>query len=76
MFIKTLQYRSLALPSIPTKMEKMPTYTQTGSECLRHNHVIHSRLDIDELLCQVAHADIGHIAHAVFLSDVISIRED
>jgi hypothetical protein len=58
--------RSLALPSISTKMEKMPTYTQTGSDCLGHDHVMRLMLDIEELLCQVAHADVGKTAHAVF----------
>jgi hypothetical protein len=66
MFIKTLQYESLALPSISTKMKKMPTYTQTGLECLRHDNVMHSRLDIDELLCQAMQVDVGQTAHAVF----------
>jgi len=65
-FIKTLQYGSVAQPSTLKKWEKFLHIIRIGFDCPRCDHVMRSRLFIDDILCQVAHADISHTAHAVF----------
>ena len=48
-----------------TKMAKMPTYTWDWLRQWEHDHIMSSMLDVEELLYQEAHADVGQTAHAV-----------